>query len=258
MGEARRRAIARGGPITTGDARRTQRNCSSTPGQVRPLADFPPGLLAVPCLEMMFTPSVRAITHLVTMLPPGSAVQFQEGSHSIAWKRNALVRSMLSQPSLQWVLFVDSDAVPPPDTVVRLLAHEVDIVGALHCLRFSPYPLGSSRPIGQGPGGLHQVNTLGCHCMLVRRSVFERIPEPWFEHPAPGVGEDAYFNMRADEAGIPRFVDPCLVVGHMSMLNITPEFANLYRQTAAGQAELQQWRAAGGQQTLQRSAASGA
>jgi hypothetical protein len=219
-----------------------------------------PGLIAVPAMELVPTPFALKLIELVQRLPAGSRVLFDTLGGEVARKRNRLVREMLlTEPAFGWLLFLDSDQRVAADTVERLLAHDVAIVGAL-CVRKRPPPVACVWPlegdevsdttphlealgdrVGSWPngvaqcsgrlrlGGLQPVRAIGAGCLLVRRIVFEALPRPWFvserDQDGTGLGEDLNFCLAAAAAGFPSYCDTELVSGHFTMLAMTPALA---------------------------------
>lgn len=202
------------------------------------LAASGPGLLGIPAQDWLYTAAAESFARLQRFLPAGSVVRYEQGSHSIARKRNRLVEALLATPALEWVLFIDSDAVPAPVTAARLLSHPVDIVATIAAMRCPPHAGVHSEPIGHGPGELWEIEYTGFHCVLVRRAVFERVPGPWFEHPEPGQGEDDYFCDRVRAHGEHVYLDPKFEVGHLTVTSIDNAYASAYWQTPAGRAAL--------------------
>jgi hypothetical protein len=133
--------------------------------------------------------------------------------------RNELVERFL-RTRREWLLFVDSDAVLHPDTLLRLLSWQVPVVGALAFTRYTPpMPIvyaghspawaGLAHPsyaiqveetrqwllahpallekrecaiLDPAPAdSLRQVDFTGCHCLLIHRQIVEALPPPWFE-----------------------------------------------------------------------------
>jgi hypothetical protein len=180
----------------------------------------PPGMVAIPAGDWMWTDSVRSFGRLAVTLPTGSVMEYGCDSGSAARNRNTLTDSFLRNPNLAWILYIDSDMTPPAETAHRLLSHHVDIVGALCFMRRPPYQAALGELIGERiPGqsrGIHEVAFVGTGCMLVSRRTIEAIPAPWFEHPAPGVGEDEVFSAKVRALGTPVYVDCGMEVGHMS------------------------------------------
>ena len=148
--------------------------------------------------------------------------------------RNGIVQRFLAG-SADWLWTCDSDMDPDVDTVARLLAHAdpVDrpIVGAL-CFRVhrnglleptmwqletEPHEFLRCQRDWE-PGALVQVAATGAACLLVHRSVFEKLPAPWF---GPGslcgepLGEDITFALAAGNAGFPIHVATDVTVGHV-------------------------------------------
>lgn len=208
------------------------------------LRALPPGMLAIPAGQTMPTHAVMALNSLSRALPPGSVVSFGEQAGSAAANRNHCVLDFLAQPHLAWLLFCDSDAAPPKATFAQLWTHEVEIVSGAFLTRNPPYHLAARAldpALHELPihAGLQEVGAVGFHCVLLRRTVLERMPSPWFEDTAVGVGEDYHFCDKARALGFRVFMDSDLEVGHVAMANITFEFAAAWR--AGHKADLEAW-----------------
>ena len=125
----------------------------------------------------------------------------KQGLFNIAWEnipgmlvdmaRNQAVAKLLSQPALQWLLFVDGDCVFQPDALLKLLLFayqqmpSADLVGAYNPLRSPPH----LPTIDTGTGcweshlplsGPMQVMRTGSAFVLIKRHVFERLEGPWY------------------------------------------------------------------------------
>lgn len=112
--------------------------------------------------------------------------------------RNEAARRMLQEfnRTAQWLLFVDGDMVPPADGVVRMLStaygsHQwADVVGGYCNLRgdlaLPTIDTGTGTWESHFPGrGVLEVIRTGAAFLLVKRHVFERLPEPWFATRVP-------------------------------------------------------------------------
>lgn len=219
---------------------------------------LPPGLIGTPAIEMMWTRAVTALMALSQNAPPGSWWRLALGFTTLAAKRNGLVEECLEQPHSEWLLFVDSDMLPPPDTVPRLLSHDVDIVGGLYVSRYPPLKAEAGHLTGtlsapEDPlkptevpefpykeldleteitGGLVEVDFIGAGCLLIRRHVLEAVGSPWFVQNdgrynahTSGEAEDFNFIARAKTAGFRVYCDTGLHCGHLAGWPITPSFA---------------------------------
>lgn len=146
--------------------------------------------------------------------------------------RNELVQSALDH-DCDAVAFIDDDHVFPPDSLNRLLAWHVPVVGALYPMRTAPYPstgLRHSDEAGNYRGlqpdecatdGLLPVDALGMGLTVILRSVFETLPAPWFRvSHAHGrdIDDGMYFCQQCTDAGIPLAVDAGLKIGHLALM----------------------------------------
>jgi len=125
----------------------------------------------------------------------------KQGLFNIAWEnipgmlvdmaRNQAVATLLRQPQLQWLLFVDGDCTFPPDALLKLLLFayqqmpSADLVGAYNPLRSPPH----LPTIDDGTGtwqsvlpmsGPMEVMRTGSAFVLIKRHVFERLDGPWY------------------------------------------------------------------------------
>jgi hypothetical protein len=81
----------------------------------------------------------------------------------------------------EWLGYLDSDVIPPRDAFVRLMDHNQPIVSGLYCRRSPPI----SVPVMIKNGGwltqypanrLIEVDYVGAGCLVVHRSVLEKMP----------------------------------------------------------------------------------
>lgn len=182
-----------------------------------------------------------------TLMAPASDIYaFRE---SIAAARNSLVAQALTNGCTH-LLMMDTDQVHPENTVMQLLSHDADIVGALVCRRYEPfYPilyrgeLGSYQYVGDEEvrsGELVEVDATGTGCLLINTDVFEEMDPPWFELK-PGengkpVGEDIRFCSKARAAGRRIYVDTSVKVDHLATSVVNMATHDLYRFSKAHEA----------------------
>jgi len=154
----------------------------------------------------------------VDMLPIGLSLVYTA--------REAAVKAFLEGP-YDALLFVDSDMVVPVDMLARLVDADKDIVSALAFKRTPGYePCIFSECNEQEatfyldyPKGLIEIEGVGMACTLIKRRVFEAVPEPWF-FPHKTLGEDLSFCVRARAAEFKIFCDTELVCGHCNVETI--------------------------------------
>ena len=128
----------------------------------------------------------------------------------------------------KWLMFIDADMVFPDDGIMRLIEHDVDIVGGTYFGKGESHNLMASvsskdefyKPIEEWEEGqLMPVTTLGTGFMLIKMHVFDKIKEPYFNFGANKrggvVGEDYTFCEKARLAGFKVFLDTGLLLGHV-------------------------------------------
>jgi hypothetical protein len=186
-----------------------------------------------------------------------------QASANLAGPRNGIVKQFLSYGGAEWLWMVDSDMTFSPDTVERMLEYadpvEAPIVGAL-CFGFDdkgevqptlygldgtaddPEHVAVIRYHEWAPDTMMQVAATGTGCLLMHRSVFERMASaqlpnrpgkkgfndayPWFqetEHDGSPVGEDITFCWRAGLLEIPVWVNTAVQCGHVKKRLLTAE-----------------------------------
>ncbi len=197
-----------------------------------------PGIIAVPCGASVHTRTAEAVYGL--QAPARSARMFVTAFSTPQTKRNAAVVQMLRFTAVGWVIFVDSDMIPPPDTLTRLLATGKDVVGALYAGRHRGLDTNSTATppyvpeCGPDPydrdfearevfDKLLDVGWVGAGALLVRRPVLERIGYPYFPSVeiAGSDNEDLAFCAKARAAGFTVWCDGRVRVPHIQSVPVT-------------------------------------
>lgn len=131
------------------------------------------------------------------------------------------------------VLWLDTDMTVPPDTALRLFAHQRAIVAA-NCVLRDPRLLCTAQRNGQriqttpASSGLEAVDSVGLAVCLLRTDVVRELPRPWFRHgvTAAGVdiGEDITFCQALRASGVEILIDHDLSkeVGHIGQFTFRP------------------------------------
>ncbi len=137
----------------------------------------------------------------------------------------------------EWVWRIDDDQVFTPDTLLKLLNHQVSLVAPLCLHRKPPFhpvlyrerlPDGSYLPWpteSLPAGGLHEVCATGGSGLLIRREVFAALTKPYFEIGqlrTDDLSEDLYFQRKAQRAGFRVYVDLETTIGHITPMVVWP------------------------------------
>jgi len=201
------------------------------------------GLIAVPHTGYFPYQTMAAWAPLLMNARVVSEVDYQLIGSSLIYDAREMAAEHMLKNGHDWLLFLDSDMVPPADMIPRLLAHDKPIVSGIAFKRIPPYsPCFYPKleydgkevkllPAEDWTQGLGEVEGVGMACTLIRREVFEKTPKPWF-FPMPVLAEDLGFCLRAREAGFKIYVDTTLVCGHVATEVITDAHYRAYREAA--------------------------
>jgi hypothetical protein len=92
--------------------------------------------------------------------------------------------------------------------------------------------------------GIEEVGSIGMGVMLIKRNVFEKLTEPWFETPwrtdARGyIGEDIFFCRKAQDAGYKIWIDHDVSkeIGHIGTFEFKHDHTWMMRDIEKEKAE---------------------
>ena len=155
---------------------------------------------------------------------------FMVDGGNLEGKRIALARQALDKGA-DYVLWCDDDHTFPPDALIRLLRHNLPIVGCNYPRRNENLPTAvgldnkflKTTEADAIAGKVEPVQSLGFGFLLMQSRVLKQLPRPWFQSKVglpgePGYSEDVYFCDHARRNGIPTLVDHALSweIGHIS------------------------------------------
>src|SRR5271166_5643972 len=150
----------------------------------------------------------------------------------IGYARNALAKAAVAR-GCKYIFFLGDDVVAPPHTIRQLIYRMenmpgVDVVGGVYCAKADPpAPLvfvenGAGSYWDWKIGEFFPVAGLGMDCTLIRTSLFEKLPEPWFktvdeDRHVDGIAaqeawtEDLYFLKKAQDTGAGIYCDAAII-----------------------------------------------
>lgn len=186
-------------------------------------------MIGIPHMGTFPHNTVAALLNLVT----GQKLATQVGMMGLSLvyiARQELVNAAIEQ-GFTHIFFMDSDMVPPADTITKLLAHDKDIVSGMAFKRnppFEPCFYTDMQETEQGlqlricreweDGELKEVVACGLACCLIKLDVFKKLMETDKKifMPKDDTGEDVVFCIKATEAGYKIYVDTTIDVGHVA------------------------------------------
>lgn len=200
-------------------------------------------LIAVPCMDQV---PAQFAQSLATLKKVGACViAFQIGS-LIYTSRNNLAAEAIKHGA-DYVLWLDSDMLFPPDTLERMLTeikkHDEDVIlTGLYCRRVLPFhptlfktleikdEMAKWTDFDEIPEDVFEVEGCGFGCVLAPTSVFVDVQAKFGRmfSPIGDVGEDLSFCWRARQCGWKILCDPSIELGHVGHHIITRQFWEEY------------------------------
>ena len=173
--------------------------------------------ICTPSTGTIKTKTVESLIGMLKDFPHEYYFLSHEGS-IIHHMRERLVKKAIELECTH-LLFVDSDMQFDKDAVLRLIERNKDIVGADYNRR--KLPLESTTVLlGEAKGNLAEAVSVGTGFMLIKLSIFDFLPEPWFfwDSNLDGelvTGEDYWFCRLAISRGFEVWCDLSVKVGHI-------------------------------------------
>jgi GT2 family glycosyltransferase len=171
----------------------------------------------------------RFASSLMTLQCPNETKVIWQVKTMIDTARNRIAQLFL-QDEADFLLMIDDDMLIPPETVINLMRHDVDVVGCLAFKRredFEPcvYRKEKGNYIPILPNIFQEVDAIGSSGLLIKREVLEKLEYPYFETGYDKKGErfakgnhfsvDFDFSLKAKEKGFKIFCDPEVEFGHI-------------------------------------------
>jgi len=122
---------------------------------------------------------------------------FFDASTILINQRESLIKQAIEVGS-EWVLWLDSDMMFPPTVLMRLLAHNEDLVGCNYMKRSYPFKTVAFTdtsdwenwiPI-QYSNELVEAEAVGMGCVLMKTALFKELQKPYFEYTYQPKTED--------------------------------------------------------------------
>lgn len=198
-------------------------------------------MIAVPCMDQVPAQFCQSLATLTKVGDCG--VAFQVGS-LIYTSRNKLA-AIAIENGCDYVLWLDSDMVFPPDTLKRMLDNrdKGDIITGVYYRRVSPYhpTLFSKVDIHDGicdfedaevQDDFFEVEGCGFGCVLTPVSAFIDCLTKFGDmfSPIGSVGEDLSFCWRARQCGYNIVADPNFYLGHVGHYVVDKGFYEAFKE----------------------------
>lgn len=148
--------------------------------------------------------------------------------------RNHIVEEFLKTDATH-LFFIDSDTIPPPDALDKLLKADVDIIsGITPIIEHDPMRandssgfykkwncVGTDDQLVKPNSGIVPIKGAGGSCILIKREVFEKIKAPWYKFVDKDdtgkeveISEDIYFIINAISHGFNPMCDTSVIAKH--------------------------------------------
>lgn len=195
-------------------------------------------LICVPSMDYV----AAGFAQSLAMLQKGgneTAIMFQVGS-LVYEARNKLAKKAIELET-DYTMWLDSDMVFEPDTMIRLLEHNKPFISGAYFRRSPPYSLVAFEEVDAEkrkwkdlalPSEVTKCGGVGFGCVLVKTEVLFNVAAKygnWFE-PMNNFGEDLSFCYRARKCGYDLYIDPSITCGHIGHITINESFYKAYNK----------------------------
>ncbi len=181
-------------------------------------------LIAIPTAKYIESDTFKSIYDLI--IPEGYTVTYQHFfGYNIAQIRNLISDWVIK--GFDYLFSVDSDITFQPDTLLKLLSHDKDVVSGMYIQRI---PNTHNLELYCDTGridyenimnkGLIQISGCGFGCVLVKKEVFVGIGYPQFEYHSAidhneTISEDVDFCKKAIDKGFSIWADTSIKCSHI-------------------------------------------
>ena len=169
----------------------------------------------VPCRDMLHAGFSKCLVELVKLnTMNGLDTHVVYDASTVLLTQRARLAAEAQAIGAEYMLWLDSDMIFPATTALRLLAHNEPVVACNYIRRQLPAKGVAYETIGdwenplpfEPQDDLVPVEGIGMGCMLVKTSILQEIPKPWFEfhwteESNDHLGEDMDFCMKMADAG---------------------------------------------------------
>lgn len=199
---------------------------------------MPKIFVGVPCGEFMHSRTSFAQNALIAESMAHHDLVVHGGfAGDVAQNQNTFAHFTL-QTNSDYLLLIETDMLFPPDALLRMLAHERDVVGVLYRFREPPHDVMLWDPKEEVPReGLLERPAVPAGLMLIAARVFKAFPCPWFyksytDRPNSSISSDRNFCDQATKAGFHVFADCALSyeVAHIGSWPIPLDLKRMGRQ----------------------------
>lgn len=191
-------------------------------------------LIGIPTAE--FGKQAEFQDHFDQMVKPPGSIVTRSHSQSPARNRNLIIGQAESHKCTH-VLFIDDDVIVPPNLLIQLLSHDVDIVTGLYLMRNFPHqPIIFGQADNDGKAihyypkkedkGLVKIVAAGLGACLINMKVFKALEKPYIrlgELEADHWCDDLGFFKRVREAGFEMYCDLDCTLQHFASVKVYPE-----------------------------------
>lgn len=187
-----------------------------------------------------FVPRPDFYDYLHLMKKPDNSIIAYCHDRSPAKGRNDVIRAA-QENNCSHVLFIDDDIAAQEDSLMKLLAHDLDVVSGLYLVGSYPHQPVIFDVADEETGAclfcymtdnipdLMPIVCAGFGFLLIKTSVFDKLERPYVRlgelDPENWCDDVGLFN-RLRKAGVQSFCDTTVCVGHMKNMIIWPRKEN--------------------------------
>ena len=176
-------------------------------------------IIAVPCMDQVQSEFAQTLAMASSYLvAQGHTINVVMVVDSLVASARRQLADFFATSDYDYIWWIDSDMWIPHDACQRLLERDKPFIGVNYRRRrianpsFTAVKDGVEAVVSDDGPATEQVDAVGHGCLLIHRSVYEKIAPPYYIHVwnfnlNKEVGEDVFFCKAATEAGFEIWVD---------------------------------------------------
>lgn len=175
-------------------------------------------LLGLPTNRIIKAKTVQSLLNVVYNTKHEVITLASTRGYNTAENRNYIASYAYKTCCTHWMM-VDDDMIYEPNTINKLVAHDLDIVGGMYKTKYEKQEYVLE---GEIKDELFECKGIGGGLLLIKTDVFKKVPQPWFgykwfDNGMVKMSNDWYFCEKAIKHNYKVWCDPDVRADHLGL-----------------------------------------